>query len=186
MKNENGIAHLLVLMLVVSALVVGGGVGYVTKQNRSDAARQAAAVKQNDDSNHKELDKDDISTLKSEVAEPVKVEEAPVAESKPVSKPAAKTTAATAKTAPKPPEGTISISDDGCTVTVNGKAGMSVKIGAYSDKKGGESDFVLPDSGSLIEKSGGIKGMTAYGKIYNSSGEKVAYASKTITAENCF
>lgn len=182
MKNHNGIAHLLVLLLVVGALVIGGIGGYVMKQNNRDQARL-----QNQDKIAK-ADKITAVTESTEskaVALPADEPESTTVESKPATKPIT-STKTTTKTPPPPPEGSVSISEDGCLVTVTGKSGMAVTIGSFSDKKGGESSYTIPESGKLTEKSGGIKGMTAYGKIYNSAGEKIAYSSRTITAENCF
>ena len=100
----------------------------------------------------------------------------------------------TPKPTPKPPTTTpapsyplsVSISANGCEVTAKGTPGMQVLIGAHNDRKGGESPFTIPASGTLVQQSGGILGMTSYGKILNASGSVVAAAEAMITVTQCW
>ena len=179
--NQYGIAHLVPIAAAVVLLV--GGTGYMVMQKRSNEAherKQDSAqleAKQKLAINDSDVEKVTVPKQEATAQTAHETKPAPAPQAKPAPKPATKMTPA--------PQGTISFSSDGCMVTATAKAGYKVQVGAYSDKKGGSSEHVLPDSGTITVSAGGIKGMTSYGKIWATDGTKIAYGSATITLDSC-
>lgn len=103
----------------------------------------------------------------------------------PTKKPAAMTTPE--PTPPPIPVSELSVSffGGGCAATIKAQPGARVVIGAFNDSKGGESHYFIPASGSLIQRTSGIWGMTSFVQILADDGSTEFYKTSTVTVEKC-
>lgn len=185
-NKQAGIVHMLAVGVIL-VLVIGVGGAWVYSQQTKTPIKLAKNVNKNSGGTYKELDQKEVAEL----------EAASSASSAPTTtaKQPAKTATSTAQSKPKSvtpakteapaPAGKITISDDGCYVTAEGEAGMTLEVGAVKDNKGGSMTYTMPNKGPVMKATGGFKGMTAYGTLSSADGAKIIFNSGPITADEC-
>jgi type II secretory pathway pseudopilin PulG len=180
-KDQRGIIHLILVVLIISGFAVAGVSYRFIQYKKEQADRQAAVTAQSTRNSAKvNLDSSQKTELESVDTTP------PSLTVNPPSTSSTKPSPTPSPTSPAPaPDGTVSISSDGCIVTAKGKPGLKLTAGAYKTNGGGSQDYTIPASGIITVATGGFKGMTGFGDLYNSSNTKIGSASAPITATQC-
>jgi hypothetical protein len=78
---------------------------------------------------------------------------------------------------------TVSISGDGCQITVNSAAGLRFDYGASGINKGGVDTVTVPSTGTYSVFIGASSGMKSFGTVYNNKSRVIAKAEQTLTAD---